>query len=71
MEADNSTDDVDNLLVKRFEDLAEEMVSDGLVVESSQSVNIRNILTLHFPTFKDDVLLTRKRFFQDKYRLCK
>jgi hypothetical protein len=56
MEAEHT--DIDNMLLKRFEDLAE--VYPENVVESSQTESVKNILLQHFPSFNDDVLLGRK-----------
>lgn len=62
MEADNTESDIDNALLKRFEDLAEIMPSDGVAIESSHTESVKSILMLHFPSFHDDILLTRNKF---------
>ena len=71
MEADNTTSEIDKALLKRFEDLAEILPSDGVAMESSQTESVKSILMLHFPSFHDDILLTRNTLTLINYRLCK
>jgi hypothetical protein len=71
MVAENtSAADIDAMLLKRFEDLAEVM-PENVALESSQTDSVKNILLLHFPSFHDDVLLCRKIYYLKIDYACK